>query len=357
LTTLAPSSELNIPTEFQKPDDFRSTAAHTDTSRTVGNLDYYKDVDFTRLYWRERDGSKIQLEGCLNGKGASKSWIFNYGWRMQVQGVVPEAYYWVCRSCYNKRITRCAFSVGYGTAPGTKHLSTHNITVHGEGQAKRSRLSSSFAASSTKSSSHGQDIERYGTVFHPAAWKARVVALICHDNHAFQLFESPYLQDLLLSLNPSVGQRGCLATHKTIASWISQVYNSHMGIVTEKLNAATSKIHLSFDLWTSRNLRALLGINRHFADEFGNLKTFLLALPQQFGQHSGVNIADQITAIIEHFDISESIGYFMTDNATNNDTCIEALGLEYNFNRLHRHFRCSGHKINLVARAMLNHVV
>jgi hypothetical protein len=130
-----------------------------------------------------------------------------------------------------------------------------------------------------------------------------------------------------------------------------------MGIVTEKLNAATSKIHLSFDLWTSRNLRALLGINCHFADEFGNLKTFLLALPQQFGQHSGVNIADQITAIIEHFNISESIGNFMTDNATNNDTCIEALGLEYNFNPLHQRFRCSGHKTNLVARAMLNHVV
>jgi hypothetical protein len=93
LTTLAPSSELNIPTEFQQPDDFRSTAAHTNTSRTVGNLDYYKDVDFTRLRWRERDGTTIQLEGCLDGKGASKSWIFNYGWRAQVQGSIPEIYY------------------------------------------------------------------------------------------------------------------------------------------------------------------------------------------------------------------------------------------------------------------------
>jgi hypothetical protein len=46
-----------------------------------------------------------------------------------------------------------------------------------------------------------------------------------------------------------------------------------MGIVTEKLHAATSKIHLSFDLWTPRNLRALLGVNCYFADEFGNLKT------------------------------------------------------------------------------------
>jgi len=103
---------------------------------------------------------------------------------MRVSGIVPKAYYQVCCSCHNKRITRCAFSVGYGTAPGIKHLLIYNITVHGEGQAKRSRLSSSFAASSTKSSSHKQDIERYGTVFHPAAWKARVMALICHDNHA-----------------------------------------------------------------------------------------------------------------------------------------------------------------------------
>ncbi|KAH0031492.1 hypothetical protein KCU78_g2803, partial [Aureobasidium melanogenum] len=67
---------------------------------------------------------------------------------------------------------------------------------------------------------------------------------------------------------------------------------------------------------TSRNLRALFDVDCHFADEFGGLKTFLLALPQQLGQHSGVNVTDQITAIIEHFNISGSIGYFMTDNAT-----------------------------------------
>jgi hypothetical protein len=145
------------------------------------------------------------------------------------------------------------------------------------------------------------------------------VSLIRYDNHAFKLFESPYLQDLLLSLNPLVSQRGCLATHKTITSWISQVYNSHMGIVTKKLHAATSKIHPSFNLWTSANLHALLGVNCHFADEFGNLKTFLLALPQQLGQHSSVNIADQITAIVKHSNISKSIGYFKTNNATNID--------------------------------------
>lgn len=133
LTTLAPFSKLNIPTAFQQPDDFRSTAAHDNTPHTVGNLEYYRNVDFKRLRWRERDGSTVQLEYCLNGKSASSSWIFDYGWRAQVQGSIPETSYWICRSCYKKRIARCAFSVDSGTAAPIKHLTTHDITGHGEG--------------------------------------------------------------------------------------------------------------------------------------------------------------------------------------------------------------------------------
>jgi hypothetical protein len=119
------------------------------------------------------------------------------------------------------------------------------------------------------------------------------------------------------------------------------------------LHSAQSKIHFSFDLWSSRNLRALLGINCHFADKFRNLKTFLLALPEQFGPHSGTNIANNVAAIIHDFNLKDKIDYFITDNATNNDTCLEELGVEFNFHPLHRRLRCSGRKINLVARALL----
>jgi hypothetical protein len=199
------SSDVHVPTEFQRSNDFQSTTAQVDTSRTVNSIDYYKEVDVQGLQWHERDGTFIKLEECHNGLGLSKSWIFNYGWRAQQQGVLPEVYYWICRTCYKRKVARCAYSCGNGTTPPTRHLlQAHNITVHGTGE-KRSRLASSFAASSTKSSSHGQDIERFGTVFHHAAWKARVVAFICHDNQAFQMLESTYLQDMLLSLNPSVG--------------------------------------------------------------------------------------------------------------------------------------------------------
>lgn len=82
LTTLAATSEIYVPTEFQRPDDFQSTAARVDTLRTVGNIDYYKDIDWSRLQWQERDGTRIKLEACNNGLRSSKSWIFNYGWRV-----------------------------------------------------------------------------------------------------------------------------------------------------------------------------------------------------------------------------------------------------------------------------------
>ena len=120
LASTVASSDIHVPIELQRPDDFQSTAAQADTSRTVNSIDYYKDVDFQRLQFHERDGTFIKLEGCHNGLGASKSWIYNYGWRAQQQGVVPEVYYWICKTCYKRRVTRCAYSCGNGTSPPTK---------------------------------------------------------------------------------------------------------------------------------------------------------------------------------------------------------------------------------------------
>jgi hypothetical protein len=154
-------------------------------------------------------------------------------------------------------------------------------------------------------------------------------------------------------LNPAVDSRGCLPYHSTLRRWISQVYDSHLGVITEQLHSATSAIHISFDLWTSRNLKALCGINCHFADEFGNLKSFLLALPQQEGKHTGVNIADTIAEILITFGLTNNIGFFVADNASNNDTCIQALADEFHFDAAKRRLRCAGHIFNLVARSLL----
>ena len=47
------------------------------------------------------------------------------------------------------------------------------------------------------------------------------------------------------------------------------------------------------------------------------------------------------------------MGYFIADNADNNNTCINDLSEEFGFDPLYRRLYCMGYIINLVARTLL----
>jgi hypothetical protein len=96
-----------------------------------------------------------------------------------------------------------------------------------------------------------------------------------------------------------------------------------------------------------------VGVNAHFCDEFGNLKTFLLALPEHTTTHAKIAVADGVTEIIVRFNLTNKTGFFMCDNASNNNTCIQTLGSEFGFNSNERRLRCAGHIFNLVAKAII----
>jgi hypothetical protein len=57
--------------------------------------------------------------------------------------------------------------------------------------------------------------------------------------------------------------------------------------------------------------------------------TFLLSLPEIIGAHAGDNISDTVATILRDYGIADRIGYFVLDNADNNDTAVEALGADY----------------------------
>ena len=50
---------------------------------------------------------------------------------------------------------------------------------------------------------------------------------------------------------------------------------------------------------------------------------------------------------------AQRIGYFVLDNASNNDTAIDAIALTMGFNPRHRRLRCSPYTINLVGQMLL----
>jgi hypothetical protein len=153
--------------------------------------------------------------------------------------------------------------------------------------------------------------------------------------------------------NSAIVESGSLPTHSTIREWIVRSFNRHKGVVTELLGRSLSRINVSFDAWSSRRFTSLLGLTVHFLDDEGKFCTFLLGLPQIEGRHSGENLADRVSEIIHEYGFENRIGYFVTDNAESNDTCIEDLGVELGFNKQHRRLRCCGHIINLVARSIL----
>lgn len=95
-----------------------------------------------------------------------------------------------------------------------------------------------------------------------------------------------------------------------MANWIEATYEANVSLIKEFLNNALSNINLSFDLWTSRRMVAFYGTTAHFCDARGKYRSFLLALPQYAGSHTGSNIAETISEIITTFSLEKKLGYF-----------------------------------------------
>ncbi|KAJ6437961.1 cyclase/dehydrase family protein [Purpureocillium lavendulum] len=117
-----------------------------------------------------------------------------------------------------------------------------------------------------------------------------------------------------------------------LSSWIREKWLGDTGRrvwLREQLHLTRSKIHLSMDAWTSEEGTNYLAIVAHFLDERHKLQTALLDLPSLKGPHSGENLAKVLSTVLDFYDIAPIIGYFMMDNATSNDTCIQELAKRY----------------------------
>ena len=113
-----------------------------------------------------------------------------------------------------------------------------------------------------------------------------------------------------------------------------RLYNYLKPKVVAELSESISKIHISFDGWiTKGGKRGYLGIVAHYVDSSGELKDLHIALPQLAGAHSGEAMAEIVIAIFKEFNIDVgSLGYFVLDNAYNNNTTINTIASKMGFN-------------------------
>lgn len=130
-----------------------------------------------------------------------------------------------------------------------------------------------------------------------------------------------------------------------------KAYHDRKILLAKEMLQARRNIHLSFDLWTSNNSIAFIAVVAHYINDNGQLQIMLIGLCQVIGSNSGEVIAEQMVGLIQEYDIEKKLRYFIFDNSTSNDTCVEAIlkAIWPNFSKKKRKLQCIGHIINLAA--------
>jgi hypothetical protein len=310
--------------------------------------------DLPKVVWKNR---RFVQEDSLARKGAKgrKSWIRSHGMffiELNHQDQ-PIGHVWCCSRCDTKG--RPEFFSVQATSSAADHLrKAHRITP---------------ASQSSPSDDSAIDLQSHATPKRPRLDqsiipKAKVkavqelsVGFVIDSDVPFTIFEHKFLKELFYQFDHELALQIPWSS-SSITRELQKIFESKADIIKAELGSALTKIHISFDLWTSPNRLAIMAVFAHFIDKFGNQQSRLLALRRQLGIHSGENLAETLFEIVQLWDIRGQVGTVISDNVTTNDTC-----LSYFYRQLDpsirpadikaRRMRCYGHVLNLVARAFL----
>jgi hypothetical protein len=181
-----------------------------------------------------------------------------------------------------------------------------------------------------------------------------VIEWITNNNHPLREVETPSFRVMIAAANPDA-EKWIWKSHRSVRLHIMQDYEAYQPAVINELACARSKLHFSFDGWTTRSGKhSLTGVCVHHLNREGRVVDYLIALPELLGRHTGINYAEVIGNVLTHFNVSkERLGYFITDNAANNGTCIDHLSTKLDFKKEDRWIRCAAHTLNLAAQSIL----
>jgi len=163
-----------------------------------------------------------------------------------------------------------------------------------------------------------------------------LLLLVCRRKLPFSIVTWPEFRRYSLSLNPSIGS-SLISSRSTLVAFITKAYNFYRKQLRNKLQKANSSIHFSADLWTSPNRTSFIGVHAQWVDEEHSLQNMLIGLPECKSSHSGPQQAEHIMELIRWYKIGRNLGFFTSDNASSNDTCLRAIAMA-----LHDEYKVSG---------------
>jgi hypothetical protein len=160
-------------------------------------------------------------------------------------------------------------------------------------------------------------------VFNAQQYNEAIVGLLTRRRIPFSAVEWDEMKSLAMACNPAI--EDCLITTRYRALKIIDAnYDLYISQLKEQLQESRSMVHISTDLWTSPHRHAMLAVCAQWVDKSHGLRKALLGMPECQFSHTGEAQAVLIMDVIKYFGISR-IGYHIGDNATSNDTCLDAL--------------------------------
>jgi hypothetical protein len=304
----------------------------------------------TTLKW----GRKTYLRGKgLRAKKRKRiGWQYAYGEEIEDGDDDKKAAMWLCHPCYKKR--QVTTYMVTSSKHSQDHLKYHHrIDKNGSMPQRRHALTDSLTDDPAEQPSQ-PDISSYFSVLDYERLKQKLIEWIVVMHIAFSQVENEWFRDFLGVFNKKLVD-WIPKSGDTVRKWIVADFDARKNDIRQQLCKSKSSIHLSFDLWTSPNLLAIVGVVAHYINERYEVETLLLGLRRLRGRHSGENIAEAVVSVVNSYKIADKIGCFVLDNATSNDTCVEEILRQLNIDDSveHRRLRCLGHIINLGAKAFL----
>jgi hypothetical protein len=233
---------------------------------------------------------------------------------------------WRCRYCMTD------YQLSGGTSNIEKHLSKIHELFEDSPKDKRAKnqqivLDQAMAsAESNPQKRRRLNYDEATTDINPDVLEVLYVRFISACNQSLRLVECPEFRALLAYLNRDI-EIWLPDSHPTIAEWVKRQYHIEKGVKKQRLHAAWSKIHVSLDMWTSTNNKPVMGVTATYTAEDGALETITLALKEVIGVHEGKNLASVFMEVIKEWEIASQLGFFVLDNAANNDTMMQYISL------------------------------
>ena len=151
-----------------------------------------------------------------------------------------------------------------------------------------------------------------------------LLAWLLEDNLPLSTVTTPAFRRFLAGVSPTLSAfvpRSGSTIHKDLEVVVSSKMLKACSFVQRTL----SKIHLVFDAWFSPSKTSVLGVIGRYINKQYKLNTHLLSLTEMPESHTGANFAERIFATTEKFKTSERIGFVISNNTSNMNSCIEIM--------------------------------